>query len=264
MAALPYMPLYIADYLADTAHLSTLEHGAYLLLIMNYWQTGHPLPNDDVKLARIVRLSSRKFHKMKPILFEMFSVSERYLTHPRIDRELQKVRQKSDKSRSSVNKRWEYLKNSIDTNVLPTNYECNTKVIPSDTDTDTDKEKNICPNLSKTPDLNVLLFPDFFDDFWKLYPRREAKKDAHKAWLQIRGNSLWSIIEQDLKTGRWAKGKFTPLAATYLRGNRWTDEHQIFLSLKEESEAARQKDLAEHQAKLEALDAEERRKYGEH
>ena len=52
---MPYIPLFVADYLADTSHLSTLEHGAYLLLIMNYWQRGESLPCGDMQLARIAR-----------------------------------------------------------------------------------------------------------------------------------------------------------------------------------------------------------------
>lgn len=99
MAAIPYMPLYVADYLADAAHLSTLEHGAYLLLIMTYWQRGEALPDDDKKLARIARLDARNWARVKPQICEFFTTGDNKLLHHRIERELSSVRAKSLKKR---------------------------------------------------------------------------------------------------------------------------------------------------------------------
>src|ERR1700743_165736 len=101
MAALPYMPLYVADYLTDAAHLSTLEHGAYLLLIMTYWQRGEPLPADDKKLARICRVGAREWARLKPVISEFFQVDCTSWSHSRIDRELASVRDKSLKKRKA-------------------------------------------------------------------------------------------------------------------------------------------------------------------
>lgn len=67
----PWMPLYPADYLGDTGHLTTAEHGAYLLLIMHYWMNGG-LPSDERQIGRITRMSERDWKKSKPIVQALF------------------------------------------------------------------------------------------------------------------------------------------------------------------------------------------------
>ena len=90
MAALPYMQLYVADYLADTMHLTTEEHGAYLLLIFNYWQTGKPIPVP--RLARITRLSNERWTDVERSLGEFFNERDNEWIHDRIERDLEAVR----------------------------------------------------------------------------------------------------------------------------------------------------------------------------
>ncbi|EFI3665432.1 DUF1376 domain-containing protein [Escherichia coli] len=95
MAALPYMQLYIADYLADTMHLSAEEHGAYLLLMLNYWQTGKPIPKN--RLAKIARLTNERWADVEPSLREFFCDNGEEWVHLRIEEDLASVREKLTK-----------------------------------------------------------------------------------------------------------------------------------------------------------------------
>ncbi|OKT02331.1 hypothetical protein ACN55_27425 [Escherichia coli] len=95
MAALPYMQLYIADYLADTMHLSAEEHGAYLLLMFNYWQTGKPIPKN--RLAKIARLTNERWADVELSLQEFFCDNGEEWVHLRIEEDLASVREKLTK-----------------------------------------------------------------------------------------------------------------------------------------------------------------------
>lgn len=82
----------MADYLADTQHLTTEQHGAYLLLIFAYWRRQQPLPDDDAYLARIAGISRRRWPAFRAALLEMFSVTGGKWIHKRVDDELAHAR----------------------------------------------------------------------------------------------------------------------------------------------------------------------------
>jgi uncharacterized protein YdaU (DUF1376 family) len=104
----PWMPLYVADYLADTRRLTTLEHGVYMLLIMEYWQTGS-LPNDDDALARIVGLPTKEWMKARKAVAALFQPEWK---HKRIEAELQRSAEKSQSARSSAAQSWRSRRNA--------------------------------------------------------------------------------------------------------------------------------------------------------
>jgi uncharacterized protein YdaU (DUF1376 family) len=79
-----WMPLYVADYLRDTRKLTAAEHGAYLLLIMEYWTSGE-LPDDDRQLARIASMSPAEWKKARPNVQGFFHDG---WSHKRLDIEI--------------------------------------------------------------------------------------------------------------------------------------------------------------------------------
>ncbi|EEQ8052860.1 DUF1376 domain-containing protein [Escherichia coli] len=148
MAALPYMQLYIADYLADTMHLSAEEHGAYLLLMFNYWQTGKPIPKN--RLAKISRLTNERWADVEPSLREFFCDNGDEWVHLRIEEDLASVREKLTKksaagkasvqARRSRKEAYVQTKQERDLTGVQTNvgvvfeHDANTKATNKDTD----------------------------------------------------------------------------------------------------------------------------------
>jgi hypothetical protein len=65
-----------------------------------------------------------------------------------------------------------------------------------------------------------------FEAFWQLYPRHQARKDALKAWLQLApDDDTIDRIMTNLRVRTWPdQQRFIPLAGTFLRGYRWTDD----------------------------------------
>ena len=79
-----WMPMYWSDFKADTEHLGALETGAYMMLIGHYWNTGG-LPDDDIKLARIARMTAEEWAVSKSTIAEFFQDGWK---HKRIEQEL--------------------------------------------------------------------------------------------------------------------------------------------------------------------------------
>ena len=93
MAQFPALPLFTDAYLGDTTHLTTIEHGAYLLLLIVAWRSkGCKLPDDDKMLARYTKLSTAQWLRIKPVVLEFFTVENGYLFQGRLLDELDTVK----------------------------------------------------------------------------------------------------------------------------------------------------------------------------
>lgn len=104
-----WMPLYIADYRADTSRLTTEQHGAYLLILMDYWRNGPP-PDDDEVLAQITLLPIARWRKHRPKLAQFFTIKNGVMRQKRADAEMIRAqamnRQRSEAGKISAAKRW--------------------------------------------------------------------------------------------------------------------------------------------------------------
>lgn len=102
MSQYPSLPLFTDAYIADTAHLTNEEHGAYLRLLMFAWRSPDcALPDDDVKLARMLGLTAKKWAALKATVMSFWSLKDGRWFQSRLSRERQFVEERSEKRRDA-------------------------------------------------------------------------------------------------------------------------------------------------------------------
>lgn len=92
-----WMPIVIGDYLKDTKRLTTEQHGAYLLLLMDYWVNGPPA-DDDEELAAITGLEPKAWKKNRPKLERYFKIEGGRWRNKRADEELLEAAERKRKN----------------------------------------------------------------------------------------------------------------------------------------------------------------------
>ena len=104
MSKAPAMPMYWDAYLADTTHLTTEEHGAYMLLLAAMWRRNGSVPDDDKDNARILGLTPAKWRKIKARLtatISGFVIEKGTITQEKLRKTWENTQEKIDKNRSN-------------------------------------------------------------------------------------------------------------------------------------------------------------------
>ena len=177
-----FMPLWIADYLADTMHLTARQHGQYLLLLMFSWKQDRPLPKVDASLRAIARASESEWEEDKHTVLAFFTEGQDGYRQKRLEEERAKAVQRFDalKAKSALGHAAKASKRlGAPPDVVP---EATPRATP---------EACTTYNSHISKDIKHMSGPDGpdvrsadFEAFWKAYPRSPnmSKSAALKAW----------------------------------------------------------------------------------
>ncbi|KKL11339.1 hypothetical protein LCGC14_2546830 [marine sediment metagenome] len=220
------MDFYPGDYLRDTAHLTTQEHGAYLLLIFHYWGRFSPPKDDDVMLARIINISLRQWKRIRPVIQEFFDVRDGKWFHYRIEAEMRKASDIMMK-RSEAGKKSDAKRNTCSTH--DEHMGCGPSPSPSPSPSKDLKVKNNVLSEAESTTPAKHKYTSLFEEFWKAYPVKRGKGAAFKAYKRARASGvnnaalIAAISEARQKSPEWAKG-YIQHPATWLNQRGWENE----------------------------------------
>lgn len=220
------MPLYVGDYLADTSHLTTAEHGAYILLICHYWRNGG-LPDKDEQRRRISKMTPDEWAASRDTIAEFFDADWK---HKRIEFELTEAARLSAAGRAGGRASGEARRTTVERSLNDRGNDSPTKREALQSQPQSKKE-DIRAVATATRPAN-----DHFDQFKAAYPRRRGSNPWKPARAQfdiaLKSGADPAKIIAALRAGvgydpEKINTEYIPQAVKWLRDRRWEDHQPV-------------------------------------
>jgi uncharacterized protein YdaU (DUF1376 family) len=231
-----YYQFNIADYRADTAHLSLIEHGIYRQLIDWYYLDEKPIPLETQVVTRRLSLGSDMLHLLQNILSDFFIKTENGYLHNRIEQELERYKTQFAKNRVNGKLGGRPSKTtsvSKETQVVFENNHMATQINPNQ-----EPITNNHKPLTIIKPIRAVALDNGFNEFYSAYPKKKNRTDAEKAWGKRKPpiDEVLKALAWQKQSKEWQKqgGDFIPYPASYINAGGWMDEpvHDDFVSEK--------------------------------
>lgn len=145
--------------------------------------------------------------------------------------QLERRKASSEGGKRGMHERWKGNTPNKGVN-KPLNKGLNNIPITQDKDKDIDKDIDIDIDTPPTPSEGES--DERFTVFWDMYPRKEGKQNARKAWDKLCPDEelLYRILDAialQKESDQWMRdnGRYIPLPASWLNGKRWEDEVKL-------------------------------------
>ncbi|WP_169728329.1 DUF1376 domain-containing protein [Geminicoccus roseus] len=227
MADFPAMPFYTDAYLADTTHLTTEEHGAYMLLLFAAWRSpGCCLRDDDAFLARVAKVTLDRWKKrLRPVLASFWRIEDGVWTQKKQRSVRERLGAISEK-RAKAARQGREPKPLAEHEAAPANEGANRQQAGPYPKPKT-KTKESPPTVPLPGDERVL--DAEFEVWWQAYPRQIGRRATLEAYQRARAEVGAEELVAAVKAAaaRWKADKtqerYILHPANWLDQRRWQD-----------------------------------------
>ncbi|GJE62509.1 DUF1376 domain-containing protein [Methylobacterium trifolii] len=227
MSSLPTMPVGVDRHIADTAHMTNEEAGAYFRLQIFAWRSpGCCLPDDDARFARMLGTTLKRWAVLKPIVLANWTLENRNWRNEQVAREHAFVSGKVEKKRAAGK-----LGGRPKSLELQDQAEASGSAIGKQNESEPKAAK---AKAKESPIVPTGDEPEGFAEFRSIYPKRNVAFPttlARKRWLDARRRGIdpaeilagaKAYATEQERIGK-AGTEFVKTADAWLHQQRWRD-----------------------------------------